>query len=100
MASKRRSRDMGATCWGGARLRRLLTLALCCAGVIGLLAVMAVTRTAAQTIDCSLQSTDPDSPLIRDCETLLGLKDTLDPDGVLNWAGNVAPPRLVGWRRQ
>ena len=84
------SRAVGVTCWGSARLRRSLALALCCAGIIGLLAAMAVAPTAAQTIDCSSQSTDPDSPLIRDCETLLGLKDTLDPDGVLNWAGNVA----------
>ncbi len=35
------------------------------------------------------QSGDSNSPLIRDCETLLGLKDQLDPDGVLNWSGTL-----------
>ena len=70
--------------------RRLLAVVLCCVAGIGLLAAMAVAPTAAQTIDCSSQSTDPDSPLIRDCETLLGLKDQLDPNDLLNWTGGTA----------
>ena len=84
------SHAAGRNSWGRARLRRTMALALCCAGVIGLLAAMEVTPAAAQTIDCAQSS----AALIRDCETLLGLKDTLDPDGVLNWAGNVA---LSSW---
>ena len=84
------SHAAGRNSWGRARLRRTMALALCYAGVIGLLAAMEVTPAAAQTIDCAQSS----AALIRDCETLLGLKDTLDPDGVLNWAGNVA---LSSW---
>ena len=71
---------------GIAWLWRSMALVLCCVAVIVLLAAMEVTPAAAQTIDCAQSS----AVLIRDCETLLGLKDTLDPDGVLNWAGNVA----------
>ena len=72
------------------RMRRWsLALVLLCAAVIGLLAAVGSGRVAAQSV-CASQSTEPTSPLIRDCETLLGLKDTLDPDGVLNWAGNEA----------
>ena len=70
-----------------ARLWRGVAVVLCCGAVLGLLAAMRVMPTAAQTIDCSSQSS---AALIRDCETLLGLKGTLDPDDVLNWAGNVA----------
>ena len=70
-----------------------LALVLLCAGVIDLLAAVGSGRVAAQSV-CASQSTEPTSPLIRDCETLVGLKDTLDPDGVLNWAGNLA---LASW---
>ena len=81
---------VAGTSWHVARLRGALALLLCCAGVIGLLTMPGSERVAAQTIDCSSQSTEPTSPLIRDCEILLGLQDTLDPDGVLNWAGDTA----------
>ena len=72
---------------GIAWLWRSVAVVLSCGAVIGLLAAMGVTPAAGQTIDCSSQAS---TALIRDCETLLGLKGTLDPDDVLNWAGNVA----------
>ena len=72
---------------GIAWLWRSVAVVLSCGAVIGLLAAMGVTPAAGQTIDCSSQAS---AALIRDCETLLGLKGTLDPDDVLNWAGNVA----------
>lgn len=65
--------------------RRRLAVVLCSVAVVGLLAAMKVPPAAAQTIDCAQSS----AALIHDCETLLGLKDTLDPDDVLNWAGNL-----------
>ena len=46
------------------------------------------------TSPCATQSTEADSPLIRDCVTLLGLKSELDPGGVLNWDGSLA---LASW---
>ncbi len=39
---------------------------------------------------CASQSTDANSPLIRDCRTLIGLKDGLDPNNKLNWAEGTA----------
>ena len=91
MPGSRRSQAGVSHSRGIAWLWRGVAAGLCCGAVIGLLAAMGVMPTAAQTIDCSSQSS---AALIRDCETLLGLKGTLDPDGVLNWAGNVA---LASW---
>ena len=84
------SRAVSIPCWGCARLRRVLALVLSCVAVVGLPSATEVTPAAAQSIDCAQSN----AALIRDCETLLGLKDTLDPNGVLNWAGNV---RLQSW---
>ena len=80
------SRAVSIPCWGCARLRRVLALALSCVAVVGLPSATEVTPAAAQSIDCAQSS----AALIRDCETLLGLKDTLDPNGVLNW-GEACP---------
>ena len=84
---------VAGTAWRHARLHGPVALILLCAGVIGLLTVPGSERVAAQSV-CASQSTDPDSPLIRDCETLLGLKDTLRGSATLNWAGNLA---LSSW---
>ena len=55
---------------------------------LALLAALGTGQVSAQSV-CASQSTEPTSPLIRDCETLLGLKDQLDPDDVLNWSGTL-----------
>ena len=62
--------------------------ALAAALLLAFLAATAGGQVSAQSV-CASQSTEPTSPLIRDCETLLGLKDQLDPDGVLNWSGTL-----------
>ena len=77
---------------GSARIWRMVTLILLCVAVVGLPSTMGVTPAAAQSIDCAQSS----AALIRDCETLLGLKDTLDPNGVLNWAGKRAHEFVAG----
>ena len=93
MPDKRRTHAAIGNSWGSAWLRRTLALALFCAGVIGLLVAMETTPADAQTPPpCPTRSTtDPDNdPLLtQDCNTLLELKDALDPDDVLNWARNV-----------
>ena len=79
------SRAVGATCRVSARLRRVLPLVFLCLAVSGLPSATEVTPAAAQTIDCAQSS----AALIRDCETLLGLKDALRGSASLNWAGNL-----------
>ena len=69
---------------GSARIWRMLAVVLCCVAGVGLLAATGGTPAAAQTIDCAQAS----AALIRDCETLLGLKDTLRGRASLNWAGS------------
>ena len=63
----------------------MLAVVLCCVAVVALPSTTEVTPAAAQTIDCAQSS----AALIRDCETLLGLKDTLRGSAPLNWAGNL-----------
>ena len=80
---------VAGTAWRHARLRGPVALILLCAGVIGLLAAMAIAPTAAQTIDCSSQSTEPNlapHPGLRD--SLGPCRTRSTPDGVLNWAGD------------
>ena len=49
---------------------------------LALLAVVEIAPAAADS-HCDSQA---GAALIADCETLMGLKDQFDPDGVLNWA--------------
>ena len=69
-------------------IRIPLRVALAAALLLGFLAATAGGQVSAQSV-CASQSGDSNSPLIRDCETLLGLKDQLDPDDVLNWSGTL-----------
>ena len=74
---------------GGIETIRIpLRVALAAALLLAFLAATAGGQVSAQSV-CASQSTEPTSPLIRDCETLLDLKDQLDPDGVLDWSGTL-----------
>ena len=61
---------------------RRFSLALAIAGLALLTAVWSVTPPAAASSHCADQDS---AALIRDCRTLIDLKDDLDPNGVLNW---------------
>ena len=61
---------------------RRITLALAIAGLALLTAVWSVTPPAAASSHCADQDS---AALIRDCRTLIDLKDDLDPNDRLNW---------------
>ena len=67
-------------------VRTLLRVLAMAALLLAALAAGRFTPVAAQSA-CDSQSTDPNSPLIRDCQTLLELKNDLDPNDVLDWDG-------------
>ena len=65
-----------------AGFQRRITLVLAFTGLTLLTALWSVTPPAAASSHCSSQNS---AALIRDCRTLIDLKDDLDPNGVLNW---------------
>ena len=77
MPSNRWSRVAVRNSWGSARLRRILALALCCAGVIGLLAIVGVAAQATTDYD-----RDDDGLIeVDSLEKLNAIRWDLDGDG-------------------
>ena len=66
----------------GADYLRRITLALAIAALALLTALWSVAPPAAASSHCANQDS---AALVRDCRTLIDLKDDLDPNGVLNW---------------
>ena len=62
---------------------RRITLALAISGLAVLTALWSVAPPAAASSHCASQDS---AARIRDCRTLIDLKDDLDPNGVLNWS--------------
>ena len=62
---------------------RRLVMPAALAGLALLAALWSVAPQAAASSHCASQAS---AALIRDCRTLIDLKDALDPDGVLNWS--------------
>ena len=67
----------------GADSLRRITLALTISGLAVLTALWSVAPPAAASSHCASQDS---AARIRDCRTLIDLKDDLDPNGVLNWS--------------